>query len=157
MNKQRNMLLEIITLVVIIGGLCYLVANVNFYPAKTSKSHTYPLVYIPKDPDWNEGKLLYRSYCNSCHKPTENSLGPILIGAEQRWHNAGSFKGKTGDQWIKVWIRNWKDVVAAGYPYGVAMAKSREAEMNMFINLTDKQIDQILYYANDPTPSKPTS
>jgi mono/diheme cytochrome c family protein len=152
MNKQRNMLLEMIVLAAVIGGLCFLLWNVNFYPVKPSKPTTNSTPAIPKDADWAEGKLLYRSYCNSCHKPTENSLGPVLIGATQRWRHAGSFKGKTGDEWLKAWVRDWKDVVAAGYPYGVAMAKSRQAEMNMFINLTDKQIDQILHYADDPRP-----
>ena len=153
MTRKKYIQLAMILSVVFIAGLCFLIWDIYFNPANQAKPITDNWATVPKDDDWAEGKLLYRSYCNSCHKPTENSLGPILIGATQRWHNAGSYQGKTGDQWLKAWVRNWKDVAAAGYPYGVDMAKSRQAEMNMFINLTDRQIDQILHYADDPKPN----
>ena len=154
MNKQRNMLLEMTVFVVFISGLCYLLWTVNFYPSKKSgKATVHDFSTTLKDENLEKGRLLFRSYCNSCHYPNENSLGPPLAGAKKRWENAGTFKGKTGDQWLKTWVRNWKDVVAAGYPYGVLMAKSRENEINYFYNLTDRQIDLILTYAD--SASKP--
>ena len=158
MNKQRNAALEMAVIAAFLGGLCFLVWNINPYSspkptATKSTEHTPPSntsskPTIRKDENWEEGKTLFRSYCASCHNPTENSLGPVLAGSSKRWENAGSYKGKTGDQWMKAWVRNWKDVVASGYPYAIEMAKSREAEMNLFNNLTDKQIELILYYAD---------
>jgi mono/diheme cytochrome c family protein len=143
------MLLEIIVFVAFISGLCYLLWTVNFYPAKKpGKATIHDFSTTLKDENQEKGRLLFRSYCNSCHYPNENSLGPPLAGAKMRWEKAGTFKGKTGDQWLKMWVRNWKDVVAAGYPYGIQMAKSRENEMNYFYNLTDRQIDLILNYAD---------
>ena len=155
MTKQRYLQLAMILIVVFISGVCFLIWYINYRATHIQKPINEPIVSTPRNEDWQKGKLMYRSYCYSCHKPTENSLGPVLIGAPQRWHDAGSYQGKTGDQWLKIWVRNWKDVESVGYPYGVAMARSREAEMNMFMNLTDRQIDQILDYANNPYPDKP--
>jgi mono/diheme cytochrome c family protein len=152
------MLVEMTLLAAFIGGICLLIWNINFYPStrfKTSaqisdKPLSGKVSANPKDEDWQEGRTLFKSYCASCHNTTDNSIGPVLAGTAKRWETAGSFKGKTGDQWLKVWVKNWRDVVAAGYPYGVQMAKSREAEMNIFTNLTDKQINMILQYADAP-------
>jgi mono/diheme cytochrome c family protein len=154
MNKQRNMLLEATVIAAFIFCLCYLLWNVNFYSSKKKGKATVPdYSSTLQDQNLENGRLLFRSYCNSCHYPDQNSLGPPLAGAKKRWANAGSFKGKTGDEWLKMWVRNWKDVVAAGYPYGIQMAKSRENEMNYFYNLTDRQIDLILNYVD--STSKP--
>ena len=149
MDKQRNMLLEVTVFVAFVLCLVYILWNVNFYPVKKPEKATiHDFSSTLKDENLEKGRLLFRSYCNSCHYPNENSLGPPLAGARKRWGNAGTFKGKTGDQWLKDWVRNWKDVVAAGYPYGIQMAKSRENEMNYFYNLTDRQIDLILNYVD---------
>ena len=119
----------------------------------TDKPISNNVIATIQDEKLEKGRLLFRSYCNSCHYPNTNGLGPALAGAKQRWAHAGVFKDKTGDQWLKMWVKDWKDVVAAGYPYGVAMAKSRENEMNMFINLTDQQIDLILNYVDSVKPA----
>ncbi len=155
------MLPEITALVAFMGLLCFLIWNLRFYPAGSSKktANTYDNSTAEsngntlQDPELEKGRLLFHSYCNSCHYLHANGLGPSLAGARQRWEGAGSYRGKTGDEWLKMWIRNWKDVVAAGYPYGVMMAKSRENEMNMFINLTDRQIDLILAYTDADHPA----
>ena len=160
MGKQKNMLLEIVALVSFMALFCLLIWNLKFYPSQANKAtNPTPDKNLPentsitlKDEKLEKGRLLFHSYCNSCHYINTNGLGPALAGAKARWAYAGSFKGKTGDQWLKIWVRDWKDVVAAGYPYGVAMAKSREAEMNMFINLTGDQIDLILNYVDAVNP-----
>ena len=99
---------------------------------------------------WDEGKSLFRSNCAACHNPNSDGTGPVLKDVEARWKAAGSYQGKTGEQWLKVWIRNWNDVVNAGYKYGIDMANSRPAQMNVFSSLSDEQIDDILLYVNDP-------
>lgn len=154
MNSQRKMLLEVLALIMFIGGLCFLLWSVNFYPGKPSARIPSAKSTAINDEGMEEGRLLFHSYCNSCHYVNANSLGPPLAGAKSRWASAGSYQGKTGDQWMKVWIRNWKDAVAAGYPYAIMMAKSRESEMNYFTNLTDRQIDLILKYVDSEPPVK---
>ena len=148
MNKQKNMLLEMVALVAfiaMIGFLIWYTRSTAKGPNQTASGNTSTTL---KDAKLEKGRLLFRSYCNSCHYINANGLGPALAGAKARWEYAGSYQGKTGDEWLKMWIRNWKDVIAAGYPYGVSMARSRETEMNMFINLTDDQIDLILNYVD---------
>jgi mono/diheme cytochrome c family protein len=98
---------------------------------------------------WSEGKDLFKSNCAACHNPKADGTGPSLRGVTSRWQAAGDYQGKTGRQWLNVWIRNWDDVVNAGYKYGVDMANSRPAQMNRFPSLSDQQIDKILYYVEN--------
>ena len=93
---------------------------------------------------------MFKSNCASCHNPNSDGTGPALKGVDVKWRVAGSYKGKSGDQWLKIWIRNWHDVVDSGYKYGIEMANSRPAQMNVFPYLTDQQIDDILFYVNNP-------
>ena len=51
---------------------------------------------------------------------------------------------------MNIWIRNWHDVVDSGYKYGIDMANSRPAQMNIFVELTDQQIADILFYVEAP-------
>lgn len=99
---------------------------------------------------WMEGKSLFKSNCASCHNPKADGTGPALVGVTARWKAAGAYQGKTGEQWLHLWIRNWNDVVAANYKYGVDMANSRPAQMNVFVSLSDEQIDKILNYVEQP-------
>jgi len=101
-------------------------------------------------PDWVTGKELFKENCAGCHNPKLNFVGPALIGVTARWDTAGTFKGKTGRQWLKIWIHNYNDVVAAGYKYGIDLANSRPAQMNVFPYLSDADIDKILLYVDSP-------
>jgi|ERR1043165_1057453 mono/diheme cytochrome c family protein len=99
---------------------------------------------------WTEGKSLFKSNCASCHNPKAEGTGPALMGVTARWEAGGKFKDKTGKQWMYVWIRNWHDAVSAGNPYAVSMSNSRPSEMNVFVNLNEKQIEAILDYVETP-------
>jgi cytochrome c2 len=100
---------------------------------------------------WTEGKSLFKSNCASCHNPKVDGTGPALMGATARWTAAGDYKGKTGLQWLHVWIHNWHDAVDANYKYAVDMRHSRPAEMNVFAGvLQDADIDKILLYVENP-------
>jgi mono/diheme cytochrome c family protein len=100
--------------------------------------------------NWTEGKNLFKGNCAACHNPKADGTGPALMGVTARWEAAGDFKGKTGKEWLNIWIRNWNDVTAAGYKYGVDMANSRPSAMNAFPNLKDADIEKMLLYIENP-------
>jgi cytochrome c2 len=116
---------------------------------------------------WAEGKALFNSNCASCHNPLKDNTGPALKGVTDRWEAAGSFGGKTGNQWLHTWIHNWNDAVNARYPYAVTMKASRVPAMNVFVSLKDADIDNILLYVENseigatatttPTGTQPTA
>lgn len=93
-----------------------------------------------------EGKALFRSNCAACHSLKVNVTGPALAGVRARWKAAGDYQGKTGEQWLHIWIKDWNAAVAAGYPYAITMANSNLAQMNNFSNLKDEEIESILAY-----------
>jgi len=112
---------------------------------------------------WAEGKSLFKSNCAACHNPTADGTGPALKGVTGRWDAAGDFKGKTGNQWLHVWITNWHNAVDGGYKYAIDMRHSRPVEMNTFVSLKDADIDNILLYVENseigvtPATAKTTS
>ena len=97
---------------------------------------------------WSEGRSQFKSNCAACHNAKADGTGPALNGVTARW--SSSYQGKTGEQWLYAWVKNWRAVKDAGYPYGIAMANSRVSEMNLFTNLSDKQIGDILFYVENP-------
>jgi len=106
---------------------------------------------------WADGKSLFKSNCAACHNPKADGTGPALQGVTARWEASGDFKGKTGKQWLHVWIKNWNDAVAAGDKYAVDMAGSRPAAMNVFATLKDEDIDKILLYVENPDAGAPAT
>lgn len=106
---------------------------------------------------WSDGKALFKANCSACHNPKADGTGPALMGATARWQAAGDYKGKTGLQWMHIWIHNWHDAVNGGYKYAIDMRNSRPAEMNVFPNLNDANIDNILLYVNNPDAGTPAN
>ncbi len=100
-------------------------------------------------PQWEEGKSLFKSNCAACHNPKADGTGPALAGVTARWEASGEFKGKSGTQWLRVWIKNWNNAVASGNKYAVEMANSRPAAMNVFVTLKDEDVDKILLYVEN--------
>ncbi len=103
---------------------------------------------------WQEGRTLFRSNCASCHNPKADGTGPPLIGVTARWKTAGDYRGKPGEQWLHLWIKNWHEPVDSNYKYAVDMANSRIAQMNSFSNLSDEDINKILEYVEAPDKDK---
>ena len=99
--------------------------------------------------NWEEGKSMFKSNCASCHNPKADGTGPALAGVTARWEAAGDFKGKSGKEWLHVWIHNWHDAVNAGDKYAVDMSNSRPSEMNVFMSLKPEDIDKILLYVEN--------
>jgi cytochrome c2 len=99
---------------------------------------------------WQEGRNLFKANCAACHNPKNDGTGPALMGVTSRWEAAGDYKGKTGNQWLHIWIKNWNDAASSGYEYAKNMAASRPSAMNSFLTLKDEDIDKILLYVENP-------
>lgn len=157
MKKQPNPLVEFSVIILLLVAVVLFVWNVDFSfggKAKTEKKgkekeHT-PDKNNPAYNAWSEGKDLFKTNCAACHNPKADGTGPALKGSTERWAAAGEYQGKTGEQWQRIWIKNWNDPVNAGYKYAVDMANSRPSQMNVFTNLTDEKIDLIMKYVNTP-------
>tara|TARA_B110000879_G_scaffold20496_1_gene25572 strand:+ start:33 stop:1334 length:1302 start_codon:yes stop_codon:yes gene_type:complete len=82
-----------------------------------------------------EGRKLFRSLCASCHKLDKKLVGPALGGVEERRENS----------WLKSWIKNNAKFQKVNAEAAEAALYSTSA-MNAFPQLTDTNIDDILYY-----------
>ena len=82
-----------------------------------------------------EGRKLFRSLCASCHKLDKKLVGPALGGVEERRENS----------WLKSWIKNNAEFQKVNAEAAEASLYATSA-MNAFPQLTDKNIDDILYY-----------
>ncbi len=94
------------------------------------------------------GKKLFNANCASCHKLGKKSTGPDLAGVEERRENA----------WLKKWIRNNAELRASGDKDAIAIYEEyNQSNMTAFPQLTDQNIDDILYYTtvgNPPVPGE---
>ncbi len=132
-NERKPRIFTLSTLFTLTFSLVFLLANAEVDKAK-----------------WSEGKSLFKSNCAACHNPKVDGTGPALQGVTARWEAAGDFGGKTGTQWLNVWIKNYNDPVKAKYKYAVDMANSRPSAMNVFNTLKDADVENILLYVENP-------
>ncbi|CAA0168446.1 c-type cytochrome [Tenacibaculum maritimum] len=94
-----------------------------------------------------EGKKLFKSLCASCHKLNKRLVGPKLGGVEERRENA----------WLKAWIKDNAALRATGDADAIAVFDEyKGSNMTAFPQLTDKNIDDILYYTTVGDIKKPT-
>ncbi len=152
MKEFREFSLVLLLIAVAIFGALNFKAcsGCNSKKSELSKESNAP---IPKgvtsgNERFDNGKGLFKSNCAACHSLTADVTGPSLAGVTERWKSAGEYKGKTGEQWLRLWIKDWNEPVEAGYPYAIAMANSRIAQMNRFSFLKDADIEDILYYVD---------
>ncbi|KGL62682.1 cytochrome c [Polaribacter sp. Hel1_85] len=84
-----------------------------------------------------EGKKLFKSLCASCHKLDKKLIGPALSGIEERREN----------DWLKAWIKNNAELRASGDRDAIAVFEEyKGSNMTAFPQLSDKNVDDILYY-----------
>lgn len=95
------------------------------------------------------GKALFKANCAACHNPLQNATGPALKGVLKTWQDAGDYQGKTGEQWLHEWVRNWNTPVKAGYPLAVEMANWSPSQMSLFPALKDDEISDIFLYCDN--------
>lgn len=157
MKKQLNPLVEFGLIALLLVAVVVFVWNVDFsFGGKTTtekkdeKQEQTTVKDSPEAAAWKEGKDLFKSNCAACHNPKAEGTGPALTGVTARWKAAGEYQGKTGEQWMHEWIRNWNEPVNAGYKYAIDMANSRPSQMNVFATLRDEQIDMIMTYVESP-------
>tara|TARA_R110002073_G_scaffold108336_5_gene243492 strand:- start:67235 stop:68512 length:1278 start_codon:yes stop_codon:yes gene_type:complete len=94
-----------------------------------------------------EGRKLFKSLCTTCHKLDKKSTGPALGGVEERREN----------DWLKAWIKDNNALRATGDRDAIAIYDEyKGSSMNTFPQLSDQQIDDILYYTTVGDPVKPT-
>ena len=92
-----------------------------------------------------EGRKLYNNLCASCHKLDRKLIGPALAGVTERREN----------DWLKAWIKNNAALRASGDRDAIAIFNEyNRSVMSAFPQLSDTQIDDILYYTEvgDPKP-----
>ena len=84
-----------------------------------------------------EGRKLYNNLCASCHKLDRKLIGPALGGVTERREN----------EWLKAWIKNNAALRASGDRDAIAIFNEYNGSvMSAFPQLSDAQIDDILYY-----------
>ena len=91
--------------------------------------------------DAAKGKELFNSLCASCHKRYKNATGPSLNGVTER-HDL---------DWIYKWIKNNNELRASGDAEALAIFEEWDGSiMNIFPQLTNSDIDNILAYVEEP-------
>ncbi len=155
---MRKWYYELPAILVVAGVTIAVLWNINFssHPTPVEKKQDFKTETFVVKRDtlytkWNTGKSLFKSNCAACHNPKVDGTAPALQGVTARWNAYGKFKGKTGEQWLKSWIRNWNDAVNAHHPYAIAMMNSRPSMMNVFATLKDSDIDAIIFYVENAT------
>lgn len=96
------------------------------------------------------GRKIFNANCASCHKLDKDATGPALGGVESRLEN----------EWLKKWIRNNAALRSSGDAYANEIYnKWKQSNMTAFPQLSDEQIDNILYYTTvgDPVKKKNVS
>ncbi|WP_405563578.1 cytochrome c3 family protein [Polaribacter sp. Asnod6-C07] len=92
-----------------------------------------------------EGRKIFKSLCASCHKLDKKLIGPALGGVELRREH----------DWLKSWIKNNAEFRASGDRDAIAIFEEYNGSvMSAFPQLTDKQIDDIIYYTTVGDPVK---
>lgn len=91
------------------------------------------------------GRKIFKSQCASCHKLNKKLIGPALGNVETRREN----------DWLKAWIKNNAEFRASGDADAIAIFEEYNGSvMSAFPQLSDEQIDDILYYTTVGDPVK---
>ena len=85
-----------------------------------------------------DGKSLFSQNCASCHAVNKKLTGPALAGIEDRWPDKKN---------LYAWIKNNQAFLKTGDAYANKLYNEyNKTAMNLFPNLSDKDIDAILAY-----------
>ncbi|WP_315820456.1 cytochrome c [Paraflavitalea speifideaquila] len=156
MNKEVGYVWQgfFLLLVILAGmGIVQLLASIK-EPVEqdtlTGNAIEQPIAYIGSS---NEGKKIFDDYCAQCHNVMKDMTGPALRGIEER------VKDK---KLLYNWIRNNPAVLKSGNRYFTDLYNQwNKLPMNVFPNLTDEEIGDILSYIRQyivaaPSPAAQT-
>lgn len=88
-----------------------------------------------------DGKALFQANCAQCHNPIRVVTGPALQGADSRIPDSNL---------LHAWVHNNRTVLNSGNKYFNDLFNTYgKVAMNTFPNLTNKEIDAIIKYADD--------
>ncbi|WP_041936112.1 c-type cytochrome [Blattabacterium sp. (Nauphoeta cinerea)] len=93
--------------------------------------------------DINNGVELFKKNCTACHSMDleKKMIGPALHGVTE----------KRSRKWLQQWIKDNKSLRESGDKEALEIYKEYEnIEMNSFPQLSEKQIDDILYFIKNP-------
>lgn len=105
-----------------------------------------------QDGDPKNGEKLFKANCTACHALDKQVVGPALKGVVARLKDE---QGLEVD-WLHKWIKDNKSLRESGDKYANEVyEKFNKSEMQVFPNLSDKDIDDILAYTTNPPEPAP--
>ena len=108
--------------------------------AGSAESETSPAA---QGGDATAGKALFNANCAACHKLYSRSTGPALYNVTERRDR----------EWLYRWIKNNKELRDSGDPEAIAIYNEYgQTAMNLFPQLSNADIDDILAYTDTPKP-----
>lgn len=134
----------IFTFMILVVGICFgLLFYLGSFSQETNLTYQPIDVIIDNSLMLNEeqklGKDLFKANCASCHKPTKRSVGPPLAGVSN----------KHDKEWIYSWVANPQEKITSGDPAAIKIYNEyNQTTMNPFPQLSHKEIDAILSYAD---------
>jgi len=103
----------------------------------------FAVLSITNNATAQDGKVLFKANCASCHAIDKVVTGPGLRGVEERWPSK---------EMLYLWIRNNTKAIATGDAYANKIKDFSPSPMSNFDQLTDKEIDAILAYIKTAPP-----
>ena len=114
---------------------------------------TYASVY-GQEGDPKNGEKLFKANCTACHALDKQVVGPALGGIVEKLK---SEEGLDTD-WLHKWIKDNKSLRASGDAYANKIYEQfNKTEMQVFPNLTDTDINDILAYTTNPPKEEPAA
>ena len=103
--------------------------------------------FYGQDGDPKNGEKLFKANCTACHALDKQVIGPPLKGVVERVKTEGG----VDKDWLHKWIKDNKALRASGDKYANEIfEKFNKTEMQVFPNLTEKDIDDILAFTTNP-------
>jgi cytochrome c2 len=107
-----------------------------------------------QDGDPKNGEKLFKANCTACHALDKQVVGPPLKGIVAKVKEEAG----VGPDWLHKWIKNNKELRASGDKYANEIfEKFNKTEMQLFPNLSDKDIDDILAFTTNPPAPEPAA
>ncbi len=105
-----------------------------------------------QDGDPKNGEKLFKANCTACHALDKQVIGPPLKGVVERVKTEGG----VDRDWLHKWIKDNKALRASGDKYANEIfEKYNKTEMQVFPNLSEKDIDDILAFTTNPPAPEP--